>query len=94
MKLGSHGLFSSVMAIAASGLLAATGVQAGQFKTLNTGNLAVGGSVQAFSSPQNTNQAMEMEVFEWLTPSIGGSYSCNILNNETGRILHMSLMAW
>ena len=92
MKLGSHGLFSSVMAIAASGLLAATGVQAGQFKTLNTGNLAVGGSVQAFSSPQNTNQAMEMEVFEWLTPSIGGSYSCNILNNETGRILHMSLI--
>jgi hypothetical protein len=92
MKFGSHSLSSSVMAIAASGLLAATGAQAGQFKTLNTENLAVGGSVQAYSSPQNTNQAMEMEVFEWPTPSIGGSYSCNILYNGTGNVLHMSLI--
>jgi hypothetical protein len=92
MKFGSHGLFSCVMAVAASGLLAATGAQAGQFKTLNTENLAAGGSVQAYSSPQNTNQAMEMEVFEWLTPSIGGGYSCNILYNGTGRVLHMSLI--
>lgn len=92
MKFGPHSLSSSVMAIAASGLLAATGAQAGQFKTLNTGNLAVGGSVQAYSSPQNTNDSMEMEVFEWLTPTIGGSYSCDILFNGTGRVLNMSLI--
>ena len=92
MKVASHGLFSSVMGIAVSGLLAATGAQAGEFKTLNTGNLGVGGSVQAYSSPQNTNDAMEMEVFEWVTPTIGGSYSCDIAPNETGKVLNMSMI--
>ena len=92
MKSRFHGLFFSVMGVAASGLLAATAAQAGQFKTLNTGDLAAGGSVQAYSSPQNTDSAMEMEVFEWLTPAAGGAYSCNILYNGTGRVLNMSLI--
>ena len=83
MKSGSRTLFSSVIGVAASGLLVASAAQAGQFKTLNTANLASGGSVQAFSSPQNTNQAMEMEVFEWQTPSASGIYSCDILFNGT-----------
>jgi hypothetical protein len=80
------------MGIAASALLAATAAQAGQFKTLNTGDLAAGGSVQAYSSPQNTNQSMEMEVFEWPSAAAGGNYSCDILYNGTGRVLNMSLI--
>jgi hypothetical protein len=86
-----HGLLPSIMGVAASALLAATAAHAGQFKTLNTGGLAAGGSVQAYSSPQNTNQSMEMEVFEWPSTA-GGSYSCNILYNGTGRVLNMSLI--
>jgi hypothetical protein len=92
MRSEFHGLFSSVMGIAAAGLLAATAAQAGQFKTLNTASLAVGASVQAYSSPQNTNDSMEMEVFEWPTPAAGGTYSCDILLNETGRVLNISLI--
>jgi hypothetical protein len=87
-----HGLLPSIMGVAASALLAATAAHAGQFKTLNTGGLAAGGSVQAYSSPQNTNQSMEMEVFEWPSTAAGGSYSCNILYNGTGRVLNMSLI--
>ena len=92
MKSKFHGLFYSVMGVAASGLLAASVADAGQFKTLNTANLAAGGSVQAYSSPQDTNSAMEMEVFEWPTPAAGGAFSCNILYNGTGQVLNMSLI--
>ena len=35
---------------------------------------------------------MEMEVFEWPSTAAGGSYSCNILYNGTGRVLNMSLI--
>jgi len=82
------------MGVATSGLLAATAAQAGQFKTLNTETLAVGEAVQAYSSPQNMSQAMEMEVFEWLTPALDGlhAYSCNILDNGTGQVLNISLI--
>jgi hypothetical protein len=92
MRSRLHGLFPSIMAIAASGLLATTAAQAGQFKTLNTANLGAGGFVQAYSSPQNTNNAMEMEAFEWPSVAVGGSYSCNILYNGTGRVLNVSLI--
>lgn len=68
-------------------------VNAGQFKTLNTQNLGVGGSVQATSSPKNSGQAMEMEVFEFGSAAAGGTYSCRILANATGRTLNMRMVA-
>jgi hypothetical protein len=67
-------------------------VDAGQFKTLNTESLGVGGSVEATSSPKNTGPAMDMEVFEFRTAAAGGTYSCRILANSTGRILNIHLV--
>ncbi|HXH08477.1 MAG TPA: hypothetical protein VNP04_01695 [Alphaproteobacteria bacterium] len=65
---------------------------AGQFKTLNTAGLGVGGSISAHSSPKNFGQAMEMEVYEWPTASTGGNYRCQITSNSTGQTLNLRLI--
>ena len=70
----------------------AASTDAGQFKTLNTEDLGVGGSVLATSSPKNTGNTMEMEVFEFRTAAEGGTYSCNILANVTGKTLNIALV--
>jgi hypothetical protein len=92
MKSRFHGLFSSLIGMAAAGLLASNAAQAGQFKTLNTQSLAVGASVIAHSSPKNSGSAIEMEIFEWPSASTGGKYRCNILSNSTGTTLTIRLI--
>jgi hypothetical protein len=80
------------MAIAGSVLLAVSAAQAGQFKTLNTAGVAAGGSLAGYSSPQNTNQAMELETYEFVTSSAGGTYYCQVLYNGVGRTMNVSLV--
>ena len=92
MKSRFHGLFSSLMGMAAAGLLASNAAQAGQFKTLDTQSLAVGASIVAHSSPKNSGPAIEMEIFEWPSASTGGTYRCNILSNSTGTTLTIRLI--
>jgi len=92
MKSRLRGLFTSCMGIAASALLAVSTAQAGQFKTLNTAGIGAGGSLAGFSSPQNTNQSMEMETYEFLTSPAGGTYFCQILENGVGRTMNVSLI--
>jgi|SoiMethySBSTD1v2_1073268.scaffolds.fasta_scaffold190103_3 hypothetical protein len=61
---------------------------AGQYKTLNTETLNPGQELRVTSSPKNTGQAMEIEVYEWqTTPALSGTYRCNIRANNTGRQL-------
>ena len=92
MRSGFNGLFSSVMGIAALGLVASTAAQAGEFKTLNTESLAAGAQLQAFSSPKNTGAAMEMEVFEFRSAPVSAKYKCKILRNNTWRILNIRMI--
>jgi hypothetical protein len=80
------------MGIAGSVLLAVSTAHAGQFKTLNTGSLAVGGFLGGYSSPQSTNNSMEMETYEFLTSSAGGNYYCQILYNGTGKTMNVALI--
>ena len=57
-------LLSSALATgAAAVLLAASGVEAGQYKTLSTLTLAAGAQLQATSSPINSGVAMELDVY-------------------------------
>jgi hypothetical protein len=78
------------------GLLASTASQAGQLKTLDTQNLALGGSLKVHSSMQNTGQAAEMEVYEFRTATTGEesarSYRCNIVQNNTGQSLTVTML--
>lgn len=86
---------STPVALIAAGVMMlgfAASTDAGQFKTLNTQDLVVGDAVQATSSAKNTGDAMEMEVFEFTTAPEGGTYSCNILANFTGRTLNIALV--
>jgi hypothetical protein len=77
----------------AAALALAGPAEAGQFKNLNnTATLAVGGTVRASSSPQNTGSAMELEAFEFLTTPEVSSWTCRILNNATGTPLNMRLV--
>ena len=92
MTFKVHGLLSSFAAIAAAGLLASTAAQAGQFKTLNTASLAAGSNLAGYSSPQNTNDSMEMETYEFVTSPSGGTYYCQILFNGTGKTMNVSLI--
>ena len=92
MKFRSRGLFTSCMGIVGPVLLAVSAAQAGQFKTLNSGQLAAGGSVAGFSNPQETNKAMEMETYEFVTSSAGGTYYCQILYNAVGQTMNVSLI--
>jgi hypothetical protein len=66
--------------------------EAGQFKTLNTSGLGVGGQVTAYSSPKNNGSSMEMETYEWATASGGGTYRCRLLSNATSRALNIRLV--
>src|SRR5271166_2677579 len=99
MRCGSYGLFSTVMGIAASALLASAPTQAGQYKTLNTATLAAGGSIEDSSTPKNPlnssgvpGGAMEMETYEFQTGPAGGSYYCQIVSNATNKTLNVSLI--
>ena len=66
--------------------------EAGQFKTLNTAGLGVGGQVTAYSSPKNSGSSMEMESYEWQTAAGGGTYRCRITSNATSRVLNIRLI--
>jgi hypothetical protein len=96
MRYGFHGVLSAIIAVAASGLLAAA--QAGEFKTLNTNTLAAGGSVTAVTTPKDPipltafGGAIEMESFEFQTSPAGGSYHCQIVANNTNKTLNISLI--
>ena len=92
MKFRFRGLFTSCMGIAGSALFAVSTAQAGQFKTINTGGLGAGGSLAGYSSPQNTNNSMEMETYEFLTSPAGGGYYCQIAYNGVGRTMNVSLI--
>ena len=81
-------LFTS-LAAAAVGLLVSTSSEAGQYKTLNTENLFVNAILRVQSTPLNTGQAAEMEVYEWRSAATGGNYRCNIQANTTGQSLNL-----
>ena len=86
---------STALASIAAGVMVfgfAAPIDAGQFKTLNTEGLGLGGSVLVTSSPKNTGQSMEMEVFEFRTAPVANVYSCRILANATGRTLNIRLI--
>jgi hypothetical protein len=82
--------FAALM-VGAAAALGAAGAQAGEFKTLNTQSLPVGGVIHAYSSPKNTSSAMEMEVYEWQTPA-GGTYNCGIDLSNGVPPLHVNLI--
>lgn len=82
--------FRRLPLLLATALLAlADTAQAGQFKRLNASGLAVGGQIAALASPQNQGAAMEMDVYEFQTPTNGGSFRCRILTNTTGQTLNL-----
>src|SRR4051794_14138664 len=84
--------FAALVIGATAASLVAAGAQAGEFKTLNTQSLPVGGVIHAYSSPKNTSTAMEMEVYEWQTPSAGGTYTCGIDLSSGVPPLHVNLI--
>lgn len=96
MRYRFHGVLSAIIAVAASGLLAAA--QAGEFKTLNTSTLPAGGSVTAETTPKDpipltaSGGAIEMESFEFQTTPAGGNYFCEIVANGTNKTLNISLI--
>lgn len=96
MRYRFQGVLSAVIAVAASGLLAAA--QAGEFKTLNTSTLPAGGSVTAETTPKDpipltaSGGAIEMESFEFQTTPAGGNYFCQIVANNTNKTLNISLI--
>lgn len=86
-------LLASAWAIGgAAVLLAPTGVEAGQYKTLSTETLAAGAQLQATSSPKNSGIAMEPDVYEFKAAAGGAQYCCRILANGTGRPLGMTFI--
>ena len=85
-------LVSAFVLLGGAALLAPSQAEAGEFKTLNTAGLGVGGQVTAYSSPKNNGPAMEMEVFEWASSLSGGSYRCRITQNATARVLNIRLI--
>ena len=81
-------LLSSALTLGAfTALLVPIHASAGQFKTLNTQILGAGEQVSAFSSPKNTNIAMELETYEFQTTPSQVNWRCRILANETTRAL-------
>jgi hypothetical protein len=85
-----------VSAVTALGLFsAASAVQAGQFKNVQTNSLASGACVTMHSSPQNqgpvSGAAMGIETFEFLPPA-NGNYRCCANQNTTGQKLFVRLM--
>ena len=86
-------LLSSALATgAAAVLLAASGVEAGQYKTLSTETLAAGAQLQATSSPKNSGVAMELDVYEFKAAPGGAQYRCRITANGTGQPLGMTFL--
>jgi hypothetical protein len=86
-------LLSSALATgAAAMLLAPTGVEAGQYKTLSTETLAAGAQVQATSSPKNSGIAMELDVYEFKAVAGGAQYRCRITANATGQPLGLTFI--
>lgn len=67
-------------------------VMAGQYKTLNTATLSMNSQLTARSSPKNTANVMEMEVYEFQTNPNGGSFQCRITQNATGQDLNIRLI--
>jgi hypothetical protein len=91
MHISFRCLVTSLFGVAAMGLVS-TASQAGQFKTLSTENLAVGGSLRVFSSPLNNGAAAEMEVYEFRSATAGGFYRCNIAQNNTGQSINLVML--
>lgn len=86
-------LLSSALATgAAAVLLAASGVEAGQYKTLSTETLAAGAQLQATSSPKNSGVSMELDVYEFKAAPVGAQYRCRITANGTGQPLGMTFL--
>lgn len=86
-------LLSSALATgAAAVLLATSGVEAGQYKTLSTETLAAGAQLQATSSPKNSGVAMELDVYEFKAVVGGAQYRCRITANGTGQPLGMTFL--
>ena len=86
-------LLSSALAMgAAAVLLAPTGVEAGQYKTLSTETLAAGAQLQATSSPKNSGIAMELDVYEFKAAAGGAQYRCRITANGTGQPLGLAFV--
>jgi hypothetical protein len=77
-------LAETLAVLASAFLVCASSAIAGQFKTLNTANLAPGELLVVTSSPKNWNDTMELEMFEWLSADLGGTYRCSIRSNSTG----------
>lgn len=91
----SHHARRLALALAATAggvLLGTSAASAGQLKTLNTQVLGVNGQVTAYSSPKNTNSAMEMEVYEWQTAAVQVNWRCRILSNQTTRALSLRMI--
>jgi hypothetical protein len=86
-------LLSSVLTLGASAaLLVPMHASAGQFKTLNTQTLGAGGQVSAYSSPKNTNIAMELETYEFQTTPSQVNWRCRITANQTSRALTVRML--
>ncbi len=86
-------LLSSALALGASAaLLVPMHASAGQFKTLNTQTLGAGGQVTAYSSPKNTNSAMELETYEFQTTPSQVNWRCRIIANQTSRALNVRML--
>src|SRR3954469_20116068 len=83
--------FAALVIGATAASLVAAGAQAGEFKTLNTQSLPVGGVIHAYSSPKNTSSAMEMEVYEW-QKSVTGPSTCGIDLSSGIPPLHVNLI--
>jgi len=71
-------------------LLWGAGAIAGQYKNFPDSIPDAACSV-AHSSPRNVSSAMEMEVYEWVSPA-GDSYQCCINQNNTGQDLFVRLI--
>jgi hypothetical protein len=93
MRLRFTTLLTSALALGACAMLLAPATAlAGQYKTLNTQTLGAGGQVTAYSSPKNTNTAMEMETYEFQTTAATASWRCRIITNQTTRALNVRLI--
>jgi hypothetical protein len=91
MHISFRSLVTSFFGVAAMGLVS-TASQAGQFKTLNTENLAAGTSLRVSSSLLNNGPAAEMEVYEFRSAATGGFYQCNIVQNGTGKSMNLIML--
>jgi hypothetical protein len=86
-------LLSSALILGASAaLLVPMHASSGQFKTLNTQTLGAGGQVFTYSSPKNTNTAMELETYEFQTTSSQVNWRCRITANQTSRALTVRML--